>query len=96
MQEMNYIQSSLPDYRAISCSAMLATQNRRYIAPILITLHANNTIPLQRVMELNAPQEYEKIGRAFDFFNFNQLVSDCFESIVKRMYGLEMASLKQI
>jgi hypothetical protein len=96
MQEMNYIHLSRPDYRAISGSAMLPTQNRRCVAPVFIALHANNAITLKRVMEHNAPQAYEKIGREDGFFNFDQLGSDCFESIVKRMYGLEMASLKQI
>ncbi len=77
MQEMNYIHLSRPDYRAISSSAMVPTQapdlkNSRDIAPIVVSLCANNALPLSYVAEHNLPQVDENVGIPAKFLNASQ------------------------
>ncbi len=77
MQQMNCIDISWPDYPAISSSAMVPTpapdmKNSRDIAPIVVSLCANNALPLPCAAEHNLPQAGENVGIPAEFLNTSQ------------------------
>ncbi len=68
MQEMNCIRLSRPDYPAISSSVFEPTQapdlkNSRDTAPIVVSLCANNALPLPCAAEHNLPQAGQHVEK---------------------------------
>jgi hypothetical protein len=77
MQEMNCIHLSRSDYPAISNSVILPTpapglKNSRDIASIVVSLCANNALPLPYAAEHNLPQAGENVGIPAEFLNASQ------------------------
>jgi hypothetical protein len=77
MQQMNCIHLSWSDYPAISSSVILPTpapdlKNSRDTASIVVSLCANNALPLPCAAEHNLPQADENVGIPAEFLNASQ------------------------
>jgi hypothetical protein len=74
---MNCIHLSRPDYPAISRSVIVPTpapglKNSRDTAPIVVSLYANNSLPLPCAAEHNLPQAGENVGIPAEFLYASQ------------------------
>jgi hypothetical protein len=77
MQEMNCIHLSRSDYPAISNSVIVPTpapglKNSRDTASIVVSLCANNALPLPCAAEHNLPQAGENVGIPDEFLIASQ------------------------
>jgi len=77
MQEMISIQPSRPDCPAISSSVIVPTpapgsKNSRDTAPIVVSLCANNALPLPCAAVHNLPQAGENVGIPAEFLKSSQ------------------------
>jgi hypothetical protein len=77
MQEMNCIHLSRSDYPAIISAVILPTpapglKNSRDIASIVVSLCANNALPLPCTAEHNLPQADENAGITSEFLIASQ------------------------